>query len=187
MTMEAAPVKSEPSTSSEVQGLVSQGLSLRIAERVGEIFASGSLLPEELDSRAIDALREFNEDGAIEVLHQFSNSDLSHVQNKSAFLCGVMKTYREKSRHGPFATQETDDQKGPCLPDEEKIKALLERTGYTLDITVGQRKYGGPPPNYEGPAPGTSAEVSHDSFGLLFSTLYMPSTSRCGRSAIFQG
>ena len=25
-------------------------------------------------------------------------------------------------------------------------KALLERTGYTLDVTTGQRKYGGPPP-----------------------------------------
>lgn len=25
-------------------------------------------------------------------------------------------------------------------------QALLERTGYTLDVTTGQRKYGGPPP-----------------------------------------
>ena len=31
-------------------------------------------------------------------------------------------------------------------PDEGKIKELLARTGYNLDVTTGQRKYGGPPP-----------------------------------------
>merc|ERR1712226_903588 len=40
-------------------------------------------------------------------------------------------------------------------PIEEKVKELLNRPGYTLDITTGQRKYGGPPPGWEGPVPGT--------------------------------
>ena len=34
----------------------------------------------DLDERAIDALREFNEEGAMSVLLQFKESDLSHVQ-----------------------------------------------------------------------------------------------------------
>lgn len=34
----------------------------------------------DLDERAIDALREFNEEGALSVLQQFKESDLSHVQ-----------------------------------------------------------------------------------------------------------
>ena len=29
-----------------------------------------------------------------------------------------------------------------------------------LDVTTGQRKYGGPPPNYEGVPPGNGCEVS---------------------------
>lgn len=37
---------------------------------------------------------------------------------------------------------------------------ILERTGYPLDVTTGQRKYGGPPPNWEGPTPGTGCEVN---------------------------
>lgn len=45
-------------------------------------------------------------------------------------------------------------------PNEETLKAILERSGYTLDVTTGQRKYGGPPPNWEGPAPGPGCEVS---------------------------
>ena len=34
----------------------------------------------DLDERAIEALKEFNEDGALQVLVQFKESDLSHVQ-----------------------------------------------------------------------------------------------------------
>lgn len=41
------------------------------------------------------------------------------------------------------------------------FKALLERTGYTLDVTTGQRKYGGPPPEdvFKGTQPGIGTEV----------------------------
>ncbi len=34
----------------------------------------------DLDERAIEALKEFNEEGALQVLVQFKESDLSHVQ-----------------------------------------------------------------------------------------------------------
>ena len=45
-------------------------------------------------------------------------------------------------------------------PDEDKIKEILNRTGYKLDVTTGQRKYGGPPPNWEGDPPASGCEVS---------------------------
>ena len=45
-------------------------------------------------------------------------------------------------------------------PDEDKIKEILERTGYTLDVTTGQRKFGGPPPGWEGEPPSNGCEVS---------------------------
>lgn len=50
-----------------------------------------------------------------------------------------MKTYRQKSRasqQGVLATATTIQVKGP---DEEKIKKILERTGYTLDVTTGNQ------------------------------------------------
>ena len=146
----------------EPQLLVDQGLAASVAQRVSEIFASGLLSPEELDDRAFEALREFNEQGALEVLDQFANSDLSHVQNKSAFLCGVMKTYVTKSSTGGDTTATNTASNA----EEAKIKALLERTGYTLDITAGQRKYGGPPPGWEGPAPGTGGSEVRTYFCL---------------------
>lgn len=104
---------------------------------------AGLLAHSDLDERAIEALKEFNEEGALQVLLQFKESDLSHVQvstlavlcvsdhvkwgfidtlslsliqNKSAFLCGVMKTYRQREKQG---SKVLDSSKGP---DEAKIK-----------------------------------------------------------------
>ncbi|KAM8884223.1 heterogeneous nuclear ribonucleoprotein R-like isoform 2-T6 [Synchiropus picturatus] len=137
------------------QTLIDVGLPQEVAESLDNIFQTGLVAYEDLDERAIDALREFNEEGALSVLQQFKESDLSHVQNKSAFLCGVMKTYRQREKQG---SKVQESSKGP---DEGKIKALLDRTGYTLDVTTGQRKYGGPPPDgvFKGAQPGIGTEV----------------------------
>lgn len=66
-----------------------------------------------------------------------------------------MKTYRQREKQG---TKVSDSTKGP---DEAKIKELLDRTNYTLDVTTGQRKYGGPPPEsvYSGAQPNVGTEV----------------------------
>uniref|UniRef100_A0A3Q3GPT7 Heterogeneous nuclear ribonucleoprotein R n=1 Tax=Labrus bergylta TaxID=56723 RepID=A0A3Q3GPT7_9LABR len=158
----SAPVKEEDepmdvtTTHTEnYQTLIDAGLPQKVAESLDNIFQTGLVAYVDLDERAIDALREFNEEGALTVLQQFKESDLSHVQNKSAFLCGVMKTYRQREKQGSKVQEST---KGP---DESKIKALLERTGYTLDVTTGQRKYGGPPPEdmFKGTQPGIGTEV----------------------------
>lgn len=69
----------------------------------------------ELDERALEALKEFPVDGALTVLKEFMDSSLEHVSNKSAYLCGIMKTYRQKTKMGTQAVVT----KGP---DEEKIK-----------------------------------------------------------------
>ncbi|XP_026672057.1 heterogeneous nuclear ribonucleoprotein Q isoform X6 [Ceratina calcarata] len=139
----------------DFQKLIQYGLDEKVAAKLDEIYKTGKLAHVDLDERALDALKEFPVDGALNVLTQFLESNLEHVSNKSAYLCGVMKTYRQKSRAG----QGTGTSTTPKAPDEDKIKMILERTGYPLDVTTGQRKYGGPPPNWEGPTPGTGCEV----------------------------
>ena len=39
------------------------------------------------------------------------------------------------------------------------MQAILDRTGYSLDVTTGQRKYGGPPPGLPSASPGPGHEV----------------------------
>ena len=136
-------------------------------------FPSEKLLHSDLDDRALDALKEFPADGALAVLAQFLESNLEHVSNKSAYLCGVMKTYRQKSRSGVSLDSKSSSTingnvsgssaGGQAVkgPDEAKIKEILERTGYTLDVTTGQRKFGGPPPGWEAEPPSNGCEVSY--------------------------
>ncbi|CAG0879199.1 unnamed protein product [Darwinula stevensoni] len=149
-------VKEEPMDQSEVseelQKWIDAGLDPQVAEKVEEICKSGKLDHSDLDERALEALKEFPISGAIAVLKQFEDSNLDHVSNKSAYLCGVMKTYRQKSKSSPG--QPPTGMKGP---DEEKINAILERTGYKLDVTTGQRKYGHP--SQEMDEPGSGCEV----------------------------
>ncbi|KAB7504180.1 Heterogeneous nuclear ribonucleoprotein R [Armadillidium nasatum] len=161
----------------DYQKLIDYGLNEKVAVKLDEIYQQGKLKHEDLDERALDALKEFPVEGAVTVLKQFLESNLEHVSNKSAYLCGVMKTYRQrkqynydfKNKYGKLmkvhlhtATSTSGDSltlnpgKGP---NKEKLKAIIDKSGYTLDVTTGQRKYGGPPPNWEGPAPGPGCEV----------------------------
>ena len=138
----------------------------------------------DLDDRALDALKEFPVDGALAVLAQFLESNLEHVSNKSAYLCGVMKTYRQKSRSGgSLEAKSSSTINGSASgsgtggqnvkgPDEAKIKEILERTGYTLDVTTGQRKFGGPPPDWDGEPPTNGCEVNTSFYFVNYTPIF---------------
>ncbi|XP_076259466.1 synaptotagmin binding cytoplasmic RNA interacting protein isoform X3 [Rhynchophorus ferrugineus] len=154
------PMKIEDSERTpDYQKLIDYGLDEKVASKLDEIYKTGKLVHQDLDERALDALKEFPVDGALNVLGQFLDSNLEHVSNKSAYLCGVMKTYRQKSRAGSSQGSAAPVPIPAKGPDEEKIKQILDRTGYTLDVTTGQRKYGGPPPGWDSSTPGTGCEV----------------------------
>lgn len=74
------------------------------------------------------------------------------VQNKAQFLMSVMRNFRDKVRQ--LGANIALSQKLVNGPSVEKIKEILDRTGYALEVTIGQRKYGGPPPDWDGPATG---------------------------------
>ena len=59
------------------------------------------------------------------------------------------------------------------------MQEILDRTGYSLEITSGQRKYGGPPPNYDGPTPAPGQEVSFCVFALSKVTDFLKFLSPC--------
>ena len=51
-----------------------------------------------------------------------------HVSNKSAYLCGVMKTYRQKTRAGPAAAAAATN--GPIQVKKQK---------YSYEFTLGEK------------------------------------------------
>jgi len=178
----------------EYKHLIDYGLDAKVANRLDEIFKTEKLLHSDLDDRALDALKEFPADGALAVLAQFLESNLEHVSNKSAYLCGVMKTYRQKSRSGISLDMKSSSNingnaagsnvGGQAVkgPDEEKIKEILERTGYTLDVTTGQRKFGGPPPGWEGEPPSNGCEVFCGKIPRdIYESDLIPLFEKCGK------
>uniref|UniRef100_A0A3B3ZA93 Heterogeneous nuclear ribonucleoprotein Q acidic domain-containing protein n=1 Tax=Periophthalmus magnuspinnatus TaxID=409849 RepID=A0A3B3ZA93_9GOBI len=77
---EEEPMETSAPHTENYQTLIDAGLPQKVAESLDNIFQTGLVAYEDLDERAIDALREFNEEGALTVLQQFRESDLSHVQ-----------------------------------------------------------------------------------------------------------
>ncbi|XP_039750749.1 heterogeneous nuclear ribonucleoprotein R isoform X9 [Pararge aegeria] len=181
ISIEEIPGKEDAGRTPDYRKLLEYGLDPKVATKLDDIYKTGKLAHAELDERALDALKEFPSDGALSVLGQFLDSNLEHVSNKSAYLCGVMKTYRQKSRAGVQGAPALATAVQVKGPDEEKIKQILARTGYTLDVTTGQRKYGGPPPGWEGGTPGAGCEVF---CGKIPKDMYedelIPLFERCG-------
>jgi len=56
------------------------------------------------------------------------------------------------------------------------LQEILDRTGYSLDVTTGQRKYGGPPPGLPSIPPGPGHEVGYSHLLLQLTCVSMPST-----------
>ena len=85
------------------------------------VFTEGLLEDDKLDDRALEALKELGDDSSLAVLKKFSSSNLTHVNNKSAFICGVIKTFRQKGRRtgGAGGAAAAAENSGP---DEAKIK-----------------------------------------------------------------
>ena len=61
------------------------------------------------------------------------------------------------------------------------FQAILDRTGYRLDVTTGQRRYGAPP-GCEGPAPGRGCEVYCGNIpNNLYEDELIPLFEKCGK------
>ena len=64
---------------------------------------SGILSHSDLDERALDALKEFPVEGGVQVLKQFAESNLEHVGNKSAYLCGVYENIQTEKQNARWS------------------------------------------------------------------------------------
>lgn len=132
-----------------------QGINEKIVQKIRSLIDIGKIHSSDIDNRVCEQLRSFPDDGpSIDTLfNEFNNSDLTGVVNRGAFLCNFIKQWKIQNPQQPKSS--TNDSQGSGEqsrthkpgPDEAKLKQILDRTGYKIDITAGQRKYGGPPPD----------------------------------------
>ncbi|CAD5208548.1 unnamed protein product [Bursaphelenchus xylophilus] len=130
-------------------------LNTDVAKELSALFETLSLTLEDFDERAIEALGNFGADQAKFILNEIKRSGLYGVHNRPQFVMSVMRNFKDKVRQvGASEALKSALIPGPPIED---IKKLVESTGYTLEVTVGQRKYHAPP---DVPAP----EHGHETF-----------------------
>ncbi len=72
----------------------------------------------------METIKEFPVADALDMLRELSSSTLVHVANKSAYVCGMMKTYKQRKAaggvvHGHGHVAEAAKKTGP---DDSKMK-----------------------------------------------------------------
>ncbi|CAB70238.2 RRM domain-containing protein [Caenorhabditis elegans] len=149
----------EPSKYAETENykkLIGLKMKPALADVVCEIYESGLLGPEDLDDRAVDIINSVNLDQAKFIFTEIKNSELFGVATKSLYVTSLIRSFKDRCRQqGAAAVTSGKLINGPELA---ALKNLLETTGYTIEVTIGQRKFGGPPPDWEGPATGPAGQ-----------------------------
>lgn len=134
------------------------GLKMKpaVADVICEIYESGLLSAEDLDDRAVDIINSVNVEQAKFIFAEIKNSQLFGVATKSLYVTSLIRSFKDRVRQQGAANAIS----GKLIngPTVEALKALLDRTGYNIEVTIGQRKYGGPPPDWEGPATGPAGQ-----------------------------
>ena len=81
---------------------------------------AGMMRRDEVDQRAMDGLRGLSAEAGLSVLAELKSNSLQSVSNKSAYMCGIMKSLRQKAAAGVL----TEATKRPG-PDEVKLKVKV--------------------------------------------------------------
>ena len=78
-----------------------------------------------MDSRALDGLKEFLPEDALAVLEEMTSGNLENIKNKSAYICGIMKSYRQKRMSGIVSDANATGMYKAVGPDEESLKVYF--------------------------------------------------------------
>ncbi|KAK0422246.1 hypothetical protein QR680_007460 [Steinernema hermaphroditum] len=160
---------------------VEQKLNTEIADALMQLISTADISAEDIDDRTIDMLKAFNNTQALFIVNSLKDSKMFGVQNKPQYITSVMRSFRDRVRQ--LGAQQALQSPLVYGPEIEKAKALLERTGYSLEVTVGQRKYYNPP-NYEGPEHGPSGAGHEIYIGQIPKDIYedtiIPLFETCG-------
>lgn len=136
--------------------LTQNGVDPLVAAECCEMIRTGIFRFEDLDERLLEFSKNQKPEHARFVLNQFRKSNLMGVLNPVQYLGSMLRNFKERVKLlGSEVALSTPIY---FAPKAESLQALLDRTNYPVEITVGQRRYG-PPPKHDGPAPGQGCEI----------------------------
>lgn len=83
----------------------------------------GAITAADFQGKTLETIKEFPAEEAIEVLRDINSSTLVHVANKSAYVCGLLKTHKQRKSSVSASHSHGSDahRKGP---DDAKMKVV---------------------------------------------------------------
>jgi RNA recognition motif-containing protein len=121
---------------------IAKKVAPELAKEVVALLETVGLTNEEFDERAIEQLSSFPLDQGKYIIKELKDSQLYGVQNKPQYLMSLMRNLKDRVRQlGPQQALGLPLIPGPPIA---KISEIINRTGYQLEVTVGQRKFHAP-------------------------------------------
>uniref|UniRef100_A0A914C1Q0 Heterogeneous nuclear ribonucleoprotein Q n=1 Tax=Acrobeloides nanus TaxID=290746 RepID=A0A914C1Q0_9BILA len=137
--------------------LVSKKLNARVSQALVDLMKACNVTTEDFDERAVEMLAGFSQDQGLYIVKELKDSGLYGVQNKPQYFMSVMRNFKDRVRQlGSAPSMNIPLVPGPEVED---IKSIIDRTGYQLEVTVGQRKYHCPPDHTGGEPAGSGHEI----------------------------
>ena len=136
--MNEEEMNSQSESFKEIYTLFEGQINVEVCKKLDDVITNGYLKLEQLNQ-----VDQISTDGSDET---------NTAPDRSELLSEKIANWRNSNGYND-AMQQTNSannfnrQQRPG-PDEAKLKEIIERTGYLHEVSSGQRKYGGPPPDW---------------------------------------
>jgi len=142
----------KPEDKNSLLNKLTDGVTQKIKEELNCIFEADNFKMEDFQSDNLAAsLNDLDEEKVLETIQSYKVQREKEPETETVDFSEILQP----------SSKTVEPNKPTTGPDPEKIKALTDRTGYPLEVTSGQRRYGGPPPKevYDGEDPGPQCQV----------------------------
>lgn len=160
--MNEEEMNSQSESFKEIYTLFEGQINVEVCKKLDDVITNGYLKLEQLNETLIESIKFLNESSLQAVFDEFTNQvdqistdgsdETNTALDRSELLSEKIANWRNSNGYND-AMQQTNSannfnrQQRPG-PDEAKLKEIIERTGYLHEVSSGQRKYGGPPPDW---------------------------------------
>eukprot|EP00286_Rhodomonas_abbreviata_P022178 CAMPEP_0181292802 /NCGR_PEP_ID=MMETSP1101-20121128/2715_1 /TAXON_ID=46948 /ORGANISM="Rhodomonas abbreviata, Strain Caron Lab Isolate" /LENGTH=147 /DNA_ID=CAMNT_0023397325 /DNA_START=65 /DNA_END=505 /DNA_ORIENTATION=- len=77
---------------------IPESLKPAVKAKLQWLFQTGKCREDEIDTKIMLSIAEFSDAVGVQILEHFAEADMNTVRNKSAFLAGVMRRFRNETR-----------------------------------------------------------------------------------------
>lgn len=139
-------IKADPQIAAGGDPLVQYNLDQTVKDELIRASSAVSFSLTDIESFVYNRLSNLNPTHGVQAVKELDAICCSaEVEKVSMFFANIISCHQQNQEAEAAGSFEIPEY-AYYAPNAERIRNLLERTGYKITVTTGQRKYGGPPP-----------------------------------------